>query len=392
MSISILDDNHYDFISSAFTAAQKEIRLISPFIQNNAARLLVDSLQGNSGLSCTIITRFYREDFIQSASSLKALSDLVGAGVQVYAVLNLHTKLYLFDKDTAIVGSANFTNGGLKTNIELSLALEDEPYAIERLSLYFSDLVNAVREQGDFRITKELLDQEVPQIRELIKRRNVSDKPNRKRFGAQLHSEPLAETPDPVEQILSAATHVYGESKAVLKFEGQAGRRLDRNDKYTPNYNEFDNYFFTCSPFFPGSLTPDKTLYMTAISYDKRGHGVPIIVGRAKTYGADRANISDDKMRQAYSWTSDFPYYIKIYDIEIVDAPIGDCVVLLDLIQDIGANLYPSTIGEEVSIESLRARHHRKSYIHITPAASHRIDQLLEMLFQKHGKAIFTFN
>lgn len=110
MSIELLDINHRDAIIDAFDKAKRQIKIISPFIQESMSKYLVDSTC--RGISSQLITRFYREDFISSVSSLTALKNLQTAGVEIYALKDLHAKLYLFDDNTAIIGSANFTGGG----------------------------------------------------------------------------------------------------------------------------------------------------------------------------------------------------------------------------------------------------------------------------------------
>ena len=124
MAIELLDNNHRDAIIEAFEKAQRQIRIISPFVQETMSRYLVDS--AGRGITSQLITRFYREDFIRSVSSLTALKNLQTAGVDIYALKDLHAKLYLFDDNIAIIGSANFTGGGFGNNIELSLYIENE--------------------------------------------------------------------------------------------------------------------------------------------------------------------------------------------------------------------------------------------------------------------------
>lgn len=60
------------------------------------------------------------------ANSIDAIEMMMNAGIKVYALKGLHTKLYLFDDNVGIVGSANFTSGGFISNFELSLMAVDE--------------------------------------------------------------------------------------------------------------------------------------------------------------------------------------------------------------------------------------------------------------------------
>lgn len=243
MSIELLDLNHRDAIIDAFEKVNKRIRIISPFIQETMTRYLVDSM--GKGITSQLITRFYREDFIRSVSSLTALKNLQNAGVDIYAINDLHAKLYLFDDNVAIIGSANFTGGGFGNNIELSLYIEDEYDLIGRLSGYFDQLLSTIRASGDFRISDVKIEEESLIVQKAIKGRDHTSKPNPVRFGAEIATRvPDAVTVDEVESILGIPDVSIS---AVLKFEGAAHRRIDPDGKYEPNYYNRRGIYFTAS-------------------------------------------------------------------------------------------------------------------------------------------------
>ena len=390
MSVELLDSNHRDAILHAFDKTKRQIRIISPFIQESVSKHLITSM--GRGISSQLITRFYREDFICSVSSLTALKNLQAAGVELFALKDLHAKLYLFDDHTAIIGSANFTGGGFGSNIELSLYIEEEYELIERLSQYFDQLLSAIYAAGDFKITGEKIDSEIQIVQRAIRGRDYTSKPNPARFGADLKTLPQqdgAAAPDEVESILSAPDTAG--TSAVLKFEGAAHRRLDPEEKYEPNYSVSRKIYFSASPRPPRSITADTTVFLSAISWDKSGAGVPIIVGRARTKGFDPMSTIDDAIIKEHPWAVDFPYYVELYDIEIVDTVIRNGISLHDLIAEVGYRLYPGTENDAgTSFMSLKTRHHRKSYIAITPYAASRINTMLDSLFIQYGIVRFS--
>jgi HKD family nuclease len=360
---------------------------MSPFIQESMTRYLVDSM--GKGITSQLITRFYREDFIRSVSSLSALKGLQKAGVEIYALKDLHAKLYLFDDNVAIIGSANFTGGGFGNNIELSLYIEDEYDLIQRLSDYFDQLLSTVQTTGDFRITESKIEAESLIVQKAVKGRDHTSQPNPVRFGAEIAKRGFPTLPpvDDVERILGIPD--MGIS-AVLKFEGAAHRRLDPNGKYEPNYYDRRGVYFTASSKSPRSLTANTTVFLSAVSRDKSGAGIPIIVGRAKTRGYDSSNVTDSALINEHSWAVDYPYYVELYDIETVDTEIINCISLNDLIAEVGYKLYPSTENDPTTpIQSLRTRHHQKAYIAITSYAANRINTMLEGLFKRYGKVSF---
>lgn len=386
MSIELLDINHRDAIIDAFVKAKQRIRIISPFIQETMTKYLVDSM--GKGITSQLITRFYREDFISSVSSLTALKSLQNAGVDIYAINDLHAKLYLFDDNVAIIGSANFTGGGFGNNIELSLYIEDEYDLIERLSGYFDQLLSTIQASGDFRITDVKIEEESLIVQKAIKGRNHTSKPNPVRFGAEI----AVRVPDaiPVDEVESILEIPDMGISAVLKFEGTSHRRLDPNGKYEPSRYSHRGIYFTASSKSPRSLTANTTVFLSAVSRDKSGAGIPIIVGRAKSRGYDPSNVTDSALINEHPWAVDYPYYVELYDIETVDTEIINCISLNDLIAEVGYKLYPSTEDDSTTpIPSLRMRHHQKAYIAITPYAANRINTMLEGLFKLYGKVSF---
>ncbi|MDD4113938.1 MAG: phospholipase D family protein [Herbinix sp.] len=387
MSIELLDMNHRDAVIDAFEKANGRIRIISPFVQGGMSKYLVDSL--DRGITAQLITRFYREDFIQSVSSLTALKSLQSAGADIYALKDLHAKLYLFDDNLAIIGSANFTGGGFGNNIELSLYIEDEYDLIERLSKYFDQLLSTVCTAGDFKITETKIEEESLIVQKAVKGRDRTSKSNPTRFGAvvDIPQVPVTTSVDELENILG----ISGEGiSAVLKFEGSAHRRIDPDGKYKPNHYDRKGIYFTASSKSPRSLTEDTTVFLSAVSWDKSGAGVPIIVGRAKTRGYDKDNNTDGTLIKEHPWAVDFPFYIELYDIETVDTEIRNCISLNDLIGEVGYKLYPNTEKDPtISIPNIKTRHHQKAYIAITSYAANRTHTMLEGLFKKYGKSTF---
>jgi HKD family nuclease len=387
MSIELLNKNHRDAIIDAFEKTQHRIRIISPFIQESMTRYLLDSM--SKKIDAQLITRFYREDFIKSVSSLTALKGLQKAGVDIYALKDLHAKLYLFDDNVAIIGSANFTGGGFGNNIELSLYIEDECDLIAQLSDYFDEMLLTIKDLGDFKITVDKIEDEILIVQKAIKGRDQFSKPNPVRFGAEISTKQVLETlsSDEVESILGLPDEGVS---AILKFEGAAHRRIDPNGIYEPNHFDLKGIYFTASSKSPRSLNEDTTVFLSVVSWDKSGAGTPIIVGRAKTKGYDPLNVTDGYLIKEHPWAIDYRYYVELYDIEIVDTKIINCISLNDIIAEVGYRLYPNTENNTATpIASLRTRHHQKAYITITPYAANRINTMLDFLFNQYGKSSY---
>lgn len=155
--IEVLTNNHYDKILDLFDGVQNRICIVSPFISVPIADKLCEIVK-KKGLDCSFITRIYLEDMICKANSLDAINSMIDSGIKVYSVKGLHTKLYLFDSERAILGSANFTSGGFKSNIELSLFISEEPVVVE-LQEYFDVMKEKLLSAANGMVTKEIIEE-----------------------------------------------------------------------------------------------------------------------------------------------------------------------------------------------------------------------------------------
>lgn len=65
----------------------------------------------------TLLIRGRRSDFLNNASDLEALQLALSSGWKVYINKRVHAKLYCFDNDNALIGSANLTNSGISDGV-----------------------------------------------------------------------------------------------------------------------------------------------------------------------------------------------------------------------------------------------------------------------------------
>lgn len=134
---------------------EEKVVIISPFISLNIAEKLVQIVK-DKHIDCKILTRFERKSFIEKASNLDALKLLIENGVQILALKDLHSKVYLIDYKTCFVGSANFTNKGLNINHELLLYFDDKD-EVEKFNSYANELITSI---SDWLITIERIQNE----------------------------------------------------------------------------------------------------------------------------------------------------------------------------------------------------------------------------------------
>lgn len=107
-------------------SSASSIVVCSAYVTTPGVDWLLEHLNDDANL--TVVGRFEPDDFINGASDTTSLLKLIEAGHEVYALDKLHAKIYLFDSDSLILGSANLTGKGLGlqdiSNIEASTIVD----------------------------------------------------------------------------------------------------------------------------------------------------------------------------------------------------------------------------------------------------------------------------
>lgn len=386
MSIELLNKEHLSAFKNSVDNTKNRIRIVSPFIGFETSKQLAISLKGTQ-VGCTIITRFYREDFLNHASSLEGLKILLEAGFKVIALKNLHAKLYIFDNELAILGSANFTMGGFRFNHELSLIIEDEDELINQLSTYYDDLLRKIESSGNWIIDLKRIEEEIKLVDELSK--NRKDKSikykNTYQFGMAITEQAQIKESDEIEKIIREHINSDFAHGVWLKFVGTGDNRYEPNEKYSPERLNSNGKKVTSFPRNPRSIGDGDFIYLSALSWDKNNIVTPMIVARASTKGFKSENVASKEDCKQYTWMSEYPFYVEIYDIEILNTEISNCISLDSLIRELGCDLYPSTQGKLLSIAELKSRHYQKSHLRLTASAKQYVDKMFDDIGKKYG-------
>lgn len=398
MSIHIISKGFGDRFNSLLDETLMEINIISPFIGRNTGKSFANIIETIDGMNSNIITRFNREEFIQGASSLDGLERLLQAGAKLYALQNLHTKLYIFDNKSVIMGSANFTFNGFFRNHEFGMCMEDESEFAQECTNYFFGLLNKiVKMPEDWEITQEKIDSERIYVNNAIANRRKNDNiPNIVKWGARIDevtgsqekSHSVLPEVDFIEKTLKADPILGANSGIWIKFEGGSDNGIPNDLIYMDRKR--DRYEYINRTNFhrrPTGIKNGQTVFMAVISWkDNTNQGVPIIVGYAESKGFLDSNIMTNSDLRSPDWIKSFPYYIELQNGKFIKAPIKFGISLNDLCRELNTDLYPGTIGKKnISFESIMSRHHQKSHIQITSIARDYLIDQLEALFKLHG-------
>ncbi|MEK5478124.1 phospholipase D family protein [Paenibacillus sp. FSL R5-0407] len=401
MGIHIISRGFGERFYNLLEGCKEQINIISPFIGRNTASSLAESLESTQGLECNLITRFYREDFIQRASSVDGLERLLHAGAKIYALQDLHSKLYIFDGQSVITGSANFTFNGFYKNHEFGMYMEQEPAFAKECSDYFAGLLNRIKHSGSWLVTQQMIDREKAKINESLPGRKGKKKDptlveyNNVRWGAKLedvsgsivHAIPAATdvTSDFIEIALKEDDS-QGEQRNTgiwIKFEGNSEDRIPNSRVYLDRkrelYEHMDRTFFRRRP---SGIKEGQLIFMAVVSYDQQGQGTPMIIGYAKTSGFKPNNIIGPEDRFYKETAGRYPYYVELHRGRYLNAPIKNGISLIELCRDLSSDLYPNRKRHPSEILST---HHQKSHIQITETACNYLIDKLEAQFKKYG-------
>jgi hypothetical protein len=389
MAIELITENHGLEIKSILNIVEDKILVISPFLGMKTCEEL-SSIIMKKKLLCKVITRFYREDFIQNASSLDGLLCLLESGAQVMSLIGLHTKLYVFDDKYSIITSANYTYGGLYSNVELGIKIDNEFDINIKCEEYFNDLWNNIidfnnKNSNKALITKNLVNNEKKIVNIAMSSRTKSTTNyNETKQGAKLEK---VSSFDVFEKAL--INYSQPDTKNIiggwLKFSADAKHRHDPNVGYFDRFNDFTK-IRTFFPTRPVGIKSDDRIFLALVSFDNDNVPTPIIVGRAFSNGYNENNIVKNKFDGWEDWMIDYPYFIELNNIEIIGGPARNGISLLEMYRKLKGNFYPSTFGLDYSFEKIRTYHYQKDKIRISKYAEEYLNNELDKKFLDHSK------
>lgn len=399
--IEILTDNHYDKIMDAFESAKKQIKIVSPFLSKNMAKKLCD-IVSNHNVVCTFITRFYLEDMYAKANSIDAIEMMMNAGIRVYALKGLHTKLYLFDENIGIVGSANFTSGGFRSNFELSLMAVDEMALLSNLHDYYDNMAAEIQNSDEGLITAEVLNAAREKYKSLLDNKKSGNATTSFfMYGAELEKKKYDTVDQKISEIRSCADEkdimqeVFRENMEEvkydytvwLKFDGEGNDRLNPYEKFPMTEVLLDGkkVYIENYPYKVGAIEEGDAVYLAAITTDTKGKNQPIIVGRGTLHGFTENNRVQPAWIQNYGWMERYPYYCVLREAKILNTGVANGIPLSTVWDELGSDTYAASFGKNETLVEVARKHYQKAHMRLSGNAKDFIDMKLEELEKKYG-------
>lgn len=399
--IEILTNNHYDKIMDVFETTQKQIKIVSPFLSMNMAKKLCD-IVNNHNVECTFITRFYLEDMFAKANSIDAIELMMNSGIQVYALKGLHTKLYLFDDNVGVVGSANFTSGGFVSNFELSLMAVEEKVLLSDLHRYYDDMLEKLKNSDEGIITSEILaDARVKYKSLLDNKKSGNGTTSIYMYGAELDKKKL----DSVDKKLAEVKAATGDKDIMqevfrenveeikydytiwLKFDGEGSDRLNPHEEFPMVDVMLDGkkVYIENYPYKVGAIKDGDVVYLAAITTDTKGKNQPVIVGRGTMRGFTEKNYVQPLWIQKHDWMERYPYYCVLQEAKVLNTGVANGIPLSAIWDELGSNTYAASFGRNETLVEVARKHYQKAHMRLSGNAKNYIDAKLAELEDKYG-------
>lgn len=383
--IQLLHANIVENFQDLVQETENQLCLVSPYIGRSTAKRLCEWM--NPSVSGRVlITRFSRQDFYSGASSIEGVLTLAEAGFCVKAVRGLHTKLFLFDERATIFGSSNLTAGGLKKNVELNFLVTEEDSVLSQAWEYFHQLNHAISD--DSVIGLERIKREKDELDNL----GLSPKGLDDRFFSRdwdLGTEvQIGRGGDLIESALQYETtrgiSVAAKSPNWLKFEGISTDRVANSQKRIKQ-PESGRGYTTSFPKKPIGIEPDDILFLAILSYNAADQPMPMIYGYALTDGFDEDNVRSESEKSNYRIFERFPYFVTLRELTQINAPISECIPLVELYNHVGADAFPTTAGTNAPQDRIHQMHFRRDKLRITQAAADYLRDRIDNLVEIHG-------
>ncbi|MCR4795013.1 MAG: phospholipase D family protein [Ruminococcus sp.] len=406
--MEILTTNHYERIKELFKDSKCKIRIMSPYLSKSLAEKLC-KLVKEKRIECQFITRIYLEDLYVKANNIDAIELMVKSGIQVYALKFLHTKMYVFDDDRAVVGSANFTSSGFKSNIELSLLADgrNESQSLEliaELTQYFDDTLAKIQKGL---VTEELISKVRIDYTNLIipyKKENSSTTTNfnTTMYGAvikipkdlDLKTEALSakNEKDIINEVFSSnepRQHIKYDHIIWMKQMGRGNERIDENTSYKPTKVILNGKKVLISTYSeswrPSAVADGDEIYLAALSQNSMKKNVPIIIGRGYLKSFSKDNWYKEEWLIEHPWLNAYPWYCIIEKCEILDTVVKNGISMDIVWDELGSDTYEASFGKCETIDKVSKKHYQKAHIRLSGNAKEFIDEQFNRLAAKYG-------
>ncbi len=132
----------------------------------------------------------------------------------------------------------------------------------------------------------------------------------------------------------------------------------------------------------------EQVFISSGIEYDNTSQ--QSIIGRGVLSKFELSNEVKPEWVDKYPWMSHYKYYVVLKKLECINAPRKDSLFLDRVLENLGADTYPSSEGRSnVTLRQLRQKHTQKMHLKITEEAKNYINQELNKVFETYGSTTY---
>ena len=139
----------------------------------------------------------------------------------------------------------------------------------------------------------------------------------------------------------------------------------------------------------PSGVKEGARVFVASGIQDDNGNPQQVITGRGILAGYDDDNVVKPEWIEKHGWMAHHSNYIVLREYENLSAPRRNGLLLNKVFIAVGADTYPSSEGQDVSLEELRRKHTQKMHMKITDKAADYINGELDILFKRFGSHIY---
>jgi len=127
MSIQLIKSPLEHAFKVALYKTKKEVVFASPYINDAGVSIFINSIHKPEDISIRILTNLSARNIVDNVTQPTALLNIcaVFPDTTISRLEKLHAKVYIVDETFAMITSANLTYGGLRSNIEYGVTIDD---------------------------------------------------------------------------------------------------------------------------------------------------------------------------------------------------------------------------------------------------------------------------
>lgn len=114
------------FLLDMVSSAENEVIIVSPWIKVSTLKKIIDVAGKDRNIKWKVLARGKHKDFCEEFSDIEAFQLMIENDCfDLRAIKRLHAKVYIVDRKSSLVTSANLTDGGMEINLEVGIASQD---------------------------------------------------------------------------------------------------------------------------------------------------------------------------------------------------------------------------------------------------------------------------